>query len=97
MSKLPFGECPDCRHPLWDNDADLKGRNLEQIHTVCIYCGEAMRFDICAGKYVKLELDRLPYAERLEIRVMQVMAKMAGPQLIDSELRRRNKNPQRES
>lgn len=98
MGKLPLGECPDCKHPLWDDEADLQGRPLAEIHTVCIYCGEAMRFDVCAGKYVKLDVDALPDAERFHMRRQQFMAKLLGPELMDDELKRRNsKNPQRES
>lgn len=92
MSKLPLGECPSCKHPLWDNDADFKGHTLDQVNTVCIYCGTAMRYDLLAGKYVALDIQALPEADRQDIYRAQIMQLLLGPdRLMGDELRRRNK------
>lgn len=91
MSKLPLGQCPGCAHPLWDNDADFKGRDLARIHVVCIYCGTAMHYDLFAGKYVALDVDALPAAEQRLIHEMRLAQRVFGPDLMRDELQRRTR------
>lgn len=93
MSKLPLGECPGCKHPLWDNDADFKGHALEQVDTVCIYCGTAIRYDVLAGKYIAIDVNALPKDRQSQIRGAQLMRLLLGPDaLMEDELQRRNRD-----
>lgn len=91
MSKLPLGTCPCCKHDIWDNDADFKGQKLSEIQVVCIYCGAAMQYDLLAGRYVEINVSALPRERRVQILGAQITQKLIGPELMQDELARRNR------
>lgn len=91
MAKLPLGECPSCKGMLYDNNADFGAANLADIILICVYCGEAMSYDIAQGAYVVNDLSDLPPDERKVTRARQVFAKLFGRKVMVRALEERKR------